>query len=132
MAELKFEFARNYNLFKQVEGNVYELQEEGLRKWAKRVLVELDDKGCLSVISHKDTNKSGHIRVWRNGRIKVHRHVWQLARRREILEGYTINHLCDNPRCINPEHIYMGTHADNMRDKTAEGKAKRVIIFLND
>jgi hypothetical protein len=133
MAELKFEFDRNYNLFKKVEGNVYELQEEVLHGNCKRVLVELDDYGCLNVVNHTDTNTGGHIRLRRNGKkIKAHRHVWQLARRREILEGYNINHLCDNPKCVNPEHIYMDTQADNGLDMTAEGKAKRVIIFLND
>jgi hypothetical protein len=133
MQGLKFEYPRNYELFKHIEGKFYELQEEGLHGNCKRVQVEIDGNYCLNVISHKDTNASGHIRVWRKGkRIKVHRHVWKLARRREILDGYTINHLCDNPKCINPEHFYMGTQADNMLDKTAEGKAKRVIIFLND
>jgi hypothetical protein len=97
------------------------------------VQVELDDNGCLNVINHKDSNAGGHIRIKRNGKkIKVHRHVWQLARNRKLLEGYNVNHLCDNPKCVNPEHIYMGTQADNVLDMTAEGKAKRVIIFLNN
>jgi hypothetical protein len=133
MANLKFEFDRNYNLFKHVESNVYELQEQGLHGNCKRVKVELDSRGCLNVINHMDIDNSGHLRLRRNGKkIKVHRHVWQLARNRVILDGYNVNHLCDNPKCVNPEHIYMGTQADNGLDMTEEGKAKRVIIFLNN
>lgn len=33
-------------------------------------------------------------------------------------------HHCDTPLCVRPDHLYMGTHADNMRDRLERGKAK--------
>ena len=40
-----------------------------------------------------------------------------------IPEGMQINHHCDNPGCINPNHLYPGTQLENVRDMHARGRA---------
>lgn len=43
------------------------------------------------------------------------------------LKGVVVRHTCDNPRCINPDHLVPGTRADNNRDRAERGRsAKRV------
>lgn len=68
--------------------------------------------GCHEVITHKSMYPS----VRKNGKlVRLHRHVYEF-RHGPIPDGLLVRHKCDNPHCINIDHLELGTHLDNSRD----------------
>lgn len=55
-------------------------------------------------------------------RILAHRFSLQQHLKREIPSSLEVRHMCNNPRCINPEHLKEGTHYENMRDMVASDR----------
>lgn len=53
----------------------------------------------------------------------AHRAVWE-AIRGPIPSGLEVMHLCDNPPCVNVNHLRLGTHAENMADMKVKGRGR--------
>lgn len=71
----------------------------------------------------------GHINRGRRGEgvIRCHRLSWELANQRSIPDGLYVLHKCDNPKCVRPDHLFLGTPTDNMRDMAAKGRWRNHI-----
>lgn len=59
------------------------------------------------------------------GERRSHRLAWTLTNHAPIPRDKQVCHACDNPRCCNPKHLWIGTMLDNNRDKAAKGRAHR-------
>lgn len=53
--------------------------------------------------------------------LRAHRYAYELEHG-PIPDGMVVMHLCDNPACINVDHLRVGTQADNMRDRDRKGR----------
>lgn len=69
-------------------------------------------------------NTDGYAHMF--GNVKVHRLVYELVSGVKPT-GYVVCHSCDVPLCINPDHLSLGTPADNMHHKFLRNRQPRVI-----
>ena len=61
---------------------------------------------------------------------RIHRLTWEECFG-EIPKGLHVLHKCDNKPCRNPNHLYLGTHTDNMRDYALRGPSRPAQPYCN-
>lgn len=76
-----------------------------------------------------NTCATGYGIVWdtkRRKQVYAHRLAWEMENDAAIPEGAHVLHSCDNPPCVNPAHLSLGTHQENMRQKAERGRAPSI------
>lgn len=82
--------------------------------------------GCLEWTRCLNTDGYPRAVIDGNNNSKVHRVVWELFNN-ETASGYVIRHTCDNPKCINPKHLVIGTPQDNVKDRTDRNRVNSIL-----
>jgi hypothetical protein len=94
-----------------------------VRKWRGRsVYWRVDpNTGCWEWQGSRNPQGYGHVnyggKTWLAHRLM---HVGQIG---EIPDGWVVMHLCDNPPCVNPNHLRAATYTENVRDMFDKGRA---------
>lgn len=65
---------------------------------------------------------SGYGTFFYHGRVQPSNRVAWMLMVGQIPADKIVCHTCDNPACVNPAHLWLGTHLDNARDKMAKGR----------
>lgn len=105
--------------------NHLHLLKEGddARFWSKVSVSE----GCWEWLGSLSGGGYGQFYLQHNKRtanVKAHRISWALSNGQDP-EDLFVLHTCDNRRCVNPAHLFLGTHQDNMEDRNRKGRQAR-------
>lgn len=88
---------------------------------------------CIDHGRNKSLSPEGYALVAKPGVrsrcVRLHRLVMadKLGVTLAELTGVVVRHTCDNPRCINPNHLIPGTKADNNRDRAERGRSAKFV-----
>lgn len=92
----------------------------------QRMTEKIDRRGandCWPWIG--SVNQGGYGRIKVTGRVEAaHRVAFRLAHG-AIADGLLVCHRCDNPRCCNPAHLFLGTDRDNAQDRARKGRGNQ-------
>jgi hypothetical protein len=89
------------------------------RFWAR---VEKTEGGCWPWLSKLSDRGYGLVKVDKKW-VRAHRVAWRLTHGEHPAQLLVCHH-CDNPRCCNPAHLFLGTHAANHADMVAKGRRR--------
>jgi len=95
----------------------------------KRFWDKVDKSGyCWEWLAYKDKEGYGQFQIGHKS-FKAHR-ISYLLSIGPITEDMFICHHCDNPGCVRPSHLFMGTQTDNMRDAIVKGRVN--VLGINN
>jgi hypothetical protein len=91
--------------------------------------VRVVDSGCWEWTASTLPNGYGRFKF---GTIQyAHRFSYYIFNG-DLCDGMEVCHTCDNPKCVNPAHLWQGTKQDNMRDCAAKGRSNLAQITIDD
>ncbi len=96
-----------------------------VRLWARVIPFDVrDPKACAEFGGHTLPAGYGTLQDPRTGKpVYAHRLSWELIHG-EIPDGSVVRHLCDNPSCVRPGHLKIGTQKENMGDRKRSSREK--------
>lgn len=81
------------------------------------------DSASDCIVWTRGVNEKGYGKLMLDGRsVRAHRVSWLLKHGSWPPAGLCVLHRCDNPPCVNPDHLFLGTHKDNVHDAMRKGR----------
>ena len=118
---------RRYMKYGSPEARKYDQEPMEVRFW--HFVDKKSEEECWNWTGNKRGNGYGQFSVGKKsqGSEGAHRISWRMHNsNKEIPKGWHVMHKCDNPSCVNPSHLTIGTAKQNTQDMIAKGRKRTV------
>lgn len=108
------------------------IDKKVIERFASKVRVN-KETGCHEWIAGLFKSRYGQFR-YKDKKWRAHRFSYLLYKG-ELPKGLCVLHTCDNRKCVNPGHLFLGTHQDNMTDMVSKGRDTRdksIYTFIHN
>ena len=111
---------------------MFNIDEDTLNRFMSKVHVEQGK--CWEWTACKNYKGYGEFYFVKYTKKHIHAHQisWMIFNEQTIPEKMCVCHKCDNPACVNPEHLFLGTCLDNTRDMISKGRERRRFLYGTD
>lgn len=107
--------------YKERVAGRYAIPKDGRRTGNRDITWEIDKNGCWNCTSHVP-NTYGYPQIRYKRKFVMLSHVIYELHFGELREGLQVLHHCDNPKCLNPDHLFAGTNKDNVDDMVMKNR----------
>lgn len=92
--------------------------------WSK-----VDKSGdCWTWTAYRNQNGYGQFSI--DGKLYLSHRVSYRIHNADCIENLVVRHTCDNPSCVNPDHLESGSHKDNMKDMVERNRSPHCVLSL--
>ena len=96
--------------------------EQEYSEWFENIEKMFLRLGCITCIDRKPDKKGYGVFTRNRKSLLTHREVYGVFFQKSI-DGKIVRHICDNPACMNPFHLKLGTHNDNVQDRVKRNRS---------
>lgn len=107
-------------------------ERKPIHRNAKPIEYYINENGCHICVSHRISDRGYPMKRFNGNFTLMSRYIWYLSSGQNLTSDIHVLHKCDNPLCINKEHLFIGNNNDNVQDKINKNRQAKHSSLSDD